>query len=63
MTRGERISAFFWIQSLVRNGAARQTLFDLDQSVQVLAGERGADDAQVLRLTKVYHNLVRQNAA
>jgi PKHD-type hydroxylase len=60
VTRGERIASFFWIQSLVRDDAARQMLFDLDQSVQVLTADRGADDAEVLRLTKVYHNLVRR---
>jgi PKHD-type hydroxylase len=59
VTRGERICCFFWLQSLVRDGGAREALFDLDQSVQTLAAERGGDDAEVLRLTKVYHNLVR----
>lgn len=60
VTRGERICSFFWLQSLVRDSEAREALFDLDQSVQVLTGERGGDDAEVLRLTKVYHNLVRR---
>jgi len=62
VTRGERICSFFWLQSLVRDGATRESLFDLDQAIQTLAAERGADDAQVLRLTKVYHNLIRQSA-
>jgi PKHD-type hydroxylase len=60
VTRGERIASFMWLESLVRDGAARETLFDLDQSVQALTAERGAADAEVLRLTKVYHNLVRR---
>lgn len=59
VTRGERIASFFWLQSLVRDHGNRESLFDLDQSVQALAAERGGDDPQVLRLTKVYHNLVR----
>jgi len=59
VTRGERICCFFWLQSLVRDGAARESLFDLDQSVQALTAQHGGDDPQVLRLTKVYHNLVR----
>ena len=63
VTRGERICSFFWIESLVRDGAARDSLFDLDQSVQVLTAERGGADAEVLRLTKVYHNLVRSWAS
>jgi PKHD-type hydroxylase len=60
VTRGERIASFMWIESLVRDGAAREALFDLDRSIQALTAERGGDDAQVLRLTKVYHNLVRR---
>lgn len=63
VTRGERIACFFWLESLVRDGAAREALFDLDQSVQALTAVRGGDDAQVLRLTKVYHNLIRRWAA
>ena len=59
VTRGERIACFFWLESLVRDTAAREVLFDLDQSVQALTAARGGADAEVLRLTKVYHNLVR----
>lgn len=57
---GERIACFFWLQSMIRDGAARESLFDLDQSIQTLTLERGGDDGEVLRLTKVYHNLVRR---
>lgn len=60
VTRGERVSCFFWLQSLVADNAAREMLYDLDQSVQVLSAERGKQDAQVLRLTALYHNLVRR---
>ncbi len=60
VTRGERISCFFWLQSLVSDHAARELLYDLDQSVQVLMAERGKSDPEVLRLTAVYHNLVRR---
>jgi PKHD-type hydroxylase len=60
VTRGERIACFFWLESLVRDGGARELLFDLDQSIQALTGQHGASDPQVLRLTKVYHNLVRR---
>lgn len=60
VTRGERISCFFWLQSLVADDSARAMLFDLDQSVQVLSAERGGGDAQVLRLTGIYHNLIRR---
>lgn len=59
VTRGERIASFFWIESLVRSGEQREQLFELDQSVQALAAEKGLDDPVVLRLTSLYHNLVR----
>lgn len=57
---GERIACFFWLESLIRDGAARDTLFELDQSIQALTADRGAADDEVLRLTRVYHNLVRR---
>lgn len=60
VTRGERVSCFFWLQSLVADHSAREMLYDLDQSVQALTAERGKADAQVLRLTALYHNLVRR---
>ncbi len=60
VTRGERICCFFWLQSLVRDHEAREMLFDLDQSVQALTVERGGGDGEVLRLTNLYHKLVRR---
>lgn len=60
VVRGQRIASFFWIQSLVGDEAARDTLFELDQVVQTLAIERGGNDPQVMRLTRLYHNLVRR---
>jgi len=63
VTRGERVSCFLWLQSLVADGAAREMLFDLDQSVQRLGERLGSDDGEVLRLTQLYHNLVRRWAS
>jgi PKHD-type hydroxylase len=60
ITRGRRVASFFWMQSMVRDDGARQTLFDLDSAIQILAADRGHDDAQVIRLTGVYHNLLRR---
>lgn len=59
VTRGVRLASFFWVQSMVRDDAARALLFDLDRTIQRLAGERGIGDAEVVSLTGVYHNLVR----
>lgn len=60
VTRGERVASFFWIQSMVRADADRRILFDLDRSIQTLAAERGQDDPAIVRLTGVYHNLLRR---
>lgn len=59
ITRGARVSSFFWIQSMVREDARRTLLFDLDMSVQALASELGQGHAQVIVLTGAYHNLLR----
>ncbi|MBA8884236.1 Fe2+-dependent dioxygenase [Dokdonella fugitiva] len=59
VTRGARIAAFFWVQSLVREDRHRLALFELDTSIQALT-RSGADTAAVLRLTNVYHNLLRE---
>jgi PKHD-type hydroxylase len=59
VTGGERIAAFFWIQSMIRDDARRTLLFDLDSSIQAL-GRDVPDHTSVVQLTGVYHNLVRQ---
>lgn len=59
VTRGARVAAFFWIQSLVRGEAQRRTLFQLDTAVRQLAAG-GAGASAVKQLTGVYHNLLRQ---
>ncbi|MFM2044255.1 MAG: hypothetical protein RLY86_2831 [Pseudomonadota bacterium] len=60
VTRGARISSFFWMQSMVRDEGERTLLFDLDQTIQDLAGTAGQQDDRVVRLTGIYHNLVRR---
>lgn len=60
VTRGTRTASFFWIQSMVREDAARQTLFDLDRTIQSLAANRGHGDREVIQLTGIYHNLLRR---
>jgi PKHD-type hydroxylase len=60
VTRGRRVASFFWIQSMVRDTEARRTLFELDSAIQTVAQDRGQDDAAVIQLTGVYHNLLRR---
>lgn len=60
VTRGARVAAFFWVQSMVRDDGARRLLFELDQGVQGAAAAMGQGEASVVRLTGVYHNLLRR---
>jgi PKHD-type hydroxylase len=59
VTHGERIASFFWLQSMIRDNVARALLFDLDQAVQSLSARLGPSDPACVRLTAVYHNLIR----
>jgi len=60
VTRGCRVASFFWIQSMVRDDAARRLLFELDSAVQSVAATAGQGDPAVIRLTGIYHNLLRR---
>lgn len=60
VTKGARVASFFWVQSMVRDDGARTILFDLDRSIQAIAAVQGQDDREVIRLTGVYHNLLRR---
>ncbi len=59
VTRGARVSSFFWMQSMVRDDGKRTLLFDLDLSIQRLGGDI-PDHPALLQLTGVYHNLLRR---
>ncbi len=59
ITRGRRISSFFWIQSMVRSDAQRTLLFDLDNAAQRVNRDMPSNPAAV-QLTGIYHNLLRQ---
>ena len=64
VTRGNRVSSFFWIQSMIRQDAHRTLLWELDESIQRLARSEHAADPEVkktsVQMTGVYHNLLRQ---
>ncbi|MBB1088109.1 Fe2+-dependent dioxygenase [Lysobacter sp. SG-8] len=59
VTRGERWASFFWVQSLVRDDGQRRLLFEMDTAIQSLTAAN-AHRADLLRLTGVYHNLLRR---
>lgn len=59
VTRGARVAAFFWIQSLVRSDAQRRMLFDLDVAIQQLT-QKLPGAPELVQLAGVYHNLLRE---
>jgi predicted 2-oxoglutarate/Fe(II)-dependent dioxygenase YbiX len=59
VTRGARIASFFWLQSMIRDSNAHSMIFDLDTTVQALSLQHGRDDPEMVRLTGLYHNLIR----
>jgi PKHD-type hydroxylase len=59
VTRGMRVASFFWLQSMVRDAHARSLIFDLDSAIQALMERLGRDDPETVKLTGIYHNLIR----
>lgn len=59
VTRGARLASFFWIQSMVRDDGQRRLLFELDGAIQHLHQDL-PDHASTVRLTGIYHNLLRR---
>lgn len=59
VTRGMRVASFFWLQSMIRDAHARSLIFDLDMAIQALAERLGRDDPETVKLTGIYHNLIR----
>jgi PKHD-type hydroxylase len=60
VTRGARVASFFWLQSMIRHAHARSLIFDLDTAIQTLVERLGRDDPETVKLTGIYHNLIRQ---
>jgi PKHD-type hydroxylase len=60
VTEGSRIACVFWVQSMVRSAEHRSILLDLDISIQTITQKAGnVSHAELVRLTGVYHNLLR----
>lgn len=62
VTRGERLAAFFWIESMVRSPEQRRVLWEMDMNLLKLRAQHG-ESAETTALTGVYHNLLRQWAS
>jgi PKHD-type hydroxylase len=58
VTSGQRLAAFFWVESLVRSNEQRALLLDFDNALMALRREAG-DSASTVALTGTYHNLLR----
>lgn len=59
VTRGARVCAFFWTQSMIRDDGQRSMLFELDTTIQSLRAKYGDGD-ETVALTAHYHNLMRR---
>lgn len=59
VTRGARVSSFFWLQSMIKDSHARRMTFDMDNAIQELVVRLGRNDPEVRKLTNIYHNLIR----
>ena len=59
VTRGHRVSSFFWVESMVRSDEQRRLLYEMDRHLMHLRGTVGEADPGVIGLTGTYHNLLR----
>jgi len=59
VTKGRRLASFFWLQSMVASDEKRSILFDMDMAIQSLRS-KVQDSPEIVQLTGVYHNLLRQ---
>ncbi|WP_111980385.1 Fe2+-dependent dioxygenase [Algibacillus agarilyticus] len=62
VTRGQRMAAITWMQSMISETNIRQNLYQLDQTIQNLIKENNTSRAELDNLHNVYHNLIRQFA-
>lgn len=60
VTRGERLACYMFMQSLVKDTESRRHLFEMDMALISLRHRYGNDDADLVRLTGLYNNLIRR---
>ncbi len=60
VTRGERLACYMFIQSAVKDTECRRHLYEMDVALRALRAKCGEDDADVIRLTGSYNNLLRR---
>lgn len=59
ITRGKRLAAIIWIQSMIRDPAKRELLYELDQARNTLLISQ-PDNAETKQVDRTYANLVRR---
>ncbi len=59
VTKGRRLASFFWLQSMIGSDEKRALLFDMDMAIQSLRNKLD-DSPEIVQLTGVYHNMIRQ---
>jgi len=59
VTRGERLVAVIWAQSMVKDPQKRELLYELGQARNILIDERAKSD-ETAHVSNVYANLVRR---
>lgn len=60
VTRGQRLASFFWLQSMVASTEQRRILFEMDMAIQELRESYEDTHPTLIKLTGVYHNVLRQ---
>jgi PKHD-type hydroxylase len=59
VTRGERLAAVFWVQSMVADPTRRQLLYDLDLAAGQVRSGLGDDHPTAVAVVGIYHRLMR----
>jgi PKHD-type hydroxylase len=59
VTRGSRLAAFFWTQSIVKSHEQRTILHELDMAIVRIRQLLPDDEPAVLGLSNAYHNILR----
>lgn len=60
VTRGARMAAVFWVQSMVRDDGDRTLLLQLSAAIQQIKAAKPEDLTTALQLANVYENLLRR---
>ncbi len=62
VTRGARTACFMWMESMVRDLDKRRLLYEMDMNIMDMRAAVG-DIEPVMKMTSVYHNLLRMWAS